>query len=189
MWHHPDYIPAKFDDHPQFKGGVGYWKKSVGETDGEGVFTFLLTRPSQNLTELQYVGLQETTIVQWWEPVKTKGHWGPGVYYLEGLPAYEESLLNADPILSTRTIQEMWKLLIEWSQAPGVEGLQNDVRQFVAHLSIPKLVFEDIVTNVPDQAVARYLRGNPEAKMRDMSVPDMSEILEDWTVRKVIGEI
>lgn len=181
-WHHPNYIPQKFKDQPQHaNGGVGYFKKEIGTSDDKGIFVFLPERVDQDLVE--------EGIIAWWCQVLTEEFDGQGIYYMEATPEYESYLLERDPVLAVRTLEEMIKLLIEWAQAPGIEEPQVSVRNFVADLEIPQPVFYDVIESVPDQAVARYLRGNPQAKERDLNVEPMSDMVEDWLVRKIIGEL
>lgn len=85
-----------------------------------------------------------------------------------------------------RTLQEVFRCILEW-QWVHLNMSNNEIVAVAAHefingLNIPENILEWLWTCVPDQKVARYLRGMTNARMRALTqdIPDMTNEFNSW---------
>ena len=90
-----------------------------------------------------------------------------------------------------RTLQEMFKLMLEWEWV-YLNIDENDIQAKLAHdildeLEMPEEIRDWVWNNVPDMHVAKYLKGDTDARLRPTptSVPDMHPDFEAWCYYKI----
>lgn len=90
-----------------------------------------------------------------------------------------------------RTLQEIFRLLLEWDYAYTNLNNRESVA-IVAHgmvnvLNIPESIKEWIITNVPAEKIGRYLRGDENARVRvdPATIPALSDEFSEWLHSKI----
>jgi hypothetical protein len=108
------------------------------------------------------------------------------ICYLElADPATEETEVYENPNV-TRTLHELFKLMLEWEWV--YDNLdQNDVCAVLAHdileeIDLPEMLRSWLWNNVPDMHVAKFLKGDPDARLRPpaSTIPPMLPEFEGW---------
>lgn len=90
---------------------------------------------------------------------------------------------------NSRTLQELFKLMYEWSDC-YVE-LNSDLRiaktahGLLVDLEVPQEIESWIRTSVPDQSVMRFLNGDTSARDRALDVPDMTDEFSHFLWKKL----
>jgi hypothetical protein len=102
----------------------------------------------------------------------------------------EEETLVAQATTFTRSIQEVFRLLLEWEFAATQLGSTEDIATTAAGmasvLDIPQNLRDWIINQVPPEKVGRYLAGNPNARARTTEpIPDLSQEFHDWVYNKM----
>lgn len=107
--------------------------------------------------------------------------------YLESSPESEAAQMASWPHCSGRTLQELFRLIIEWSDAYEYFG-NRQPPAVVAHGVLEQLAMPDdikawLIDSVPAQKIEKFLRGDAHARERSPGVPDMSVEFDDWIAR------
>lgn len=91
-----------------------------------------------------------------------------------------------------RTLQELFKLMLEWEWV-YLNLDQDDIcaklsYEILQEYDLPISIREWLWNEVPDMHVARFLKGDPDARSRgDVSkIPNMSEDFEYWCVHQIV---
>lgn len=96
----------------------------------------------------------------------------------------EHSMQNSE--CNARTFQELFRYILEWAWVHENMGNNEPVAvaasEFIAGIDIPPTILEWLWGNVPDQPVARYLRGSQTARFRAPTdaIPDMTDEFNQW---------
>lgn len=85
----------------------------------------------------------------------------------------------------TRTLQEMFRYIVEWAWAHDELGNREEIavvcRGIVDVLEMPNNIYEWIVSEIPPEKVGRFLQGHPDARARTTEViPNMSDEFSAW---------
>ena len=106
------------------------------------------------------------------------------IIYLESTPEAEEEQLATWPHTGGRTLQELFRQIIEWDDAylffDNREQVAVVCHEVLAQLGMPTDVRDWIVSEVPAQKVERFILGDPTARERHPGVPDMSDEFDAW---------
>jgi hypothetical protein len=90
---------------------------------------------------------------------------------------------------SARTLQELFKLIIEWDEAyvyfDNREPVSIAAHGILQLLNMPSALRSWVEQNVPDQLVEKFLKGDPLARARNSNVPDMTPEFDDWITTKI----
>jgi len=115
------------------------------------------------------------------------------ITYIEINDLELEKQAFVDPQNCARTLQELFRLMLEWEWAYLELGNNEEIAR-VAHellddLDMPAGVREWVWSNVPESRVFRYLRGDVSARDRaDITeIPPMSSEFEDWCLHIILG--
>ena len=90
-----------------------------------------------------------------------------------------------------RTIQEIFRLLLEWDYAYTELGSTEQVASvchgMVQVLDIPESIKNWILTNVPPEKVGRFLSGDTNARARvdPHTIPPLSDEFSEWLYIKI----
>jgi hypothetical protein len=88
------------------------------------------------------------------------------------------------------SIQELFRLMLEWEFAASTLGSTEDVAATSANmlqvLDMPENIREWIINEVPPEKVARFLAGETNAQDRTTDpIPDLSQEFYDWVYNKI----
>lgn len=89
-----------------------------------------------------------------------------------------------------RTLQEIFRLLLEWDFAYTELGSREPVA-VVSHgmvevLDIPQSIKDWIINNIPAEKIGRYLRGDANARVRTTeTIPPLSDEFSEWLYGKI----
>lgn len=122
-------------------------------------------------------------------PIQTE--YGFIVYFEYKDPSLEEADIEGVDC-AARTLQEMLRLILEWQWA-HLNLDNNDIvainsHEFIEHIEIPENILSWLWNSVPDQRVAKYLKGSTIARMRASTedLPDMSDEFNEWIEEKIV---
>lgn len=108
------------------------------------------------------------------------------IVYLEYFkPENEEHSMERSEC-NARTLQELFRGILEWAwvheNMSNNEELAITASEFINEIQIPESLVDWLWTSVPDQKVARYLRGMTNARMRApiQDIPDMADEFNAW---------
>ena len=104
--------------------------------------------------------------------------------YLESTPESEEAQMNSWPHCSARTLQELFRLILEWDASYVYFG-NRQPPAVVCHgiteaLAIPSDIRTWLMSSIPPQKVEKFLKKDKKARSRTKGVPDMSDEFDDW---------
>lgn len=85
---------------------------------------------------------------------------------------------------NARTLQEIFKLMYEWSDCHTLLG-NSDPIAVVAHdllevLEVPQEVQDWVRSEMPDGPVIRFLSGDTNARERPSNIPDLPDFFSHW---------
>lgn len=114
------------------------------------------------------------------------------IMYFEMLdPADEVRTIQEQHTDSCRTLQEVFRLLLEWDYAYTALGNRERIAE-VSHgmvqvLDIPETIKQWILTEVPGEKVSRFLAGLPNAQERadTASIPPLTDEFSEWLHSKI----
>jgi hypothetical protein len=123
-------------------------------------------------------------------PVQTRGGF---ITYIEyGDPEGEaEDMLTFE--CGGRTLQEVFRCVLEWQWVHLNMGNNELVavaaNDFISAINPPDDIVDWLWNDVPDQHVARYLRGipNPRARESGGEIPDMTPGFNGWIEQHIVG--
>lgn len=115
------------------------------------------------------------------------------IAYLEyNNPENEENSMEKSEC-NARTLQELFRGILEWAWVHENMG-NNEViaitaHEFIAKIGIPEEILDWLWSSVPDQKVARYLRGLTNARMRAPieDIPDMTDEFNQWVEGLIVN--
>lgn len=97
-------------------------------------------------------------------------------------------LLDVHPQCAAHTIEELFRLIIEWAWAytelGNAEPMAESCHNVLKILQMPLEVRQALIDSVPEQAVARYLRGDQEALNVADSDPGPVPAFSQWMSQK-----
>lgn len=106
-------------------------------------------------------------------------------------PANEIRAIEEPHSDCARTLQEVFRLLLEWDFAYTNLGNRERIAE-VSHgivevLEIPQSIVDWILTEVPGDKVSRYLAGDPNAQQRAniADIPPLSDEFSEWLYDKI----
>ena len=110
------------------------------------------------------------------------------IYYIE-LSSDEDFYLTQRGNTLTRTLQEHFRLLLEWKYAhehlDNNEEISITATEVYDILKIPTSIQEWILSEVPNEKVNRFLEGKTNALQRtDYTIPDLTEEFKEWLLEK-----
>jgi len=88
------------------------------------------------------------------------------------------------------SIQELFRLMLEWEFAATTLGSTEDVAVTSANmlqvLDMPQNIRDWVISEVPPEKVARFLAGNTNAQDRTTDpIPDLTQEFYDWVYNKI----
>lgn len=106
------------------------------------------------------------------------------IIYLVSTPEAEEAQLAAWPHTGGRTLQELFRQIIEWDEVylwlENREAVAVVCHEVLEQLAMPTEIREWLLAEVPPQKIERFLLGDPHARTRLPGTPDMSDEFDDW---------
>jgi hypothetical protein len=122
-----------------------------------------------------------------------QGHKGFIVYLRLNSKELEESDFNYSENLG-KTLQELFRLMLEW-QWCYLELDTRDTYSTLAHeileeLELPESIRQWLWNEVPDQRVAKFLKGDTNARVRSdtSTIPDMSLEFDSWCWYNIVDK-
>jgi len=101
--------------------------------------------------------------------------------------SYEEGknpLITMHPQCMAYTLQELFRLIIEWAwsyrQCGNIEPIAVHCDTLLRQLQMPLNVRKDLLDIVPDQAVSKYIKGDIEAVTPAKNDPECPKSFSDW---------
>lgn len=111
------------------------------------------------------------------------------IIYLESTPEAEETQLATWPHTGGRTLQELFRQMVEWDEAyhyfDNREPVAVTCHEVLEQLAIPDEIRAWLLSEVPAQKVERFILGDPTARDRHAGVPAMSPEFDDWVCRLI----
>lgn len=107
--------------------------------------------------------------------------------------AMEDEMIRRPHSASARTLQEVLRLLLEWDYAYTALGSREPIaeaaRGMVGVLDIPAGVRSFLEGDMPDEKVARFVKGVKDARERPRPerIPDLPDEVDAWLEQKIIG--
>ena len=90
----------------------------------------------------------------------------------------------------TRTLQEQFRLLIEWEYAHKNLGNNEEMAvcasEILEAVALPPTIRQWILDEVPNEKVNRFLEGRTDAQQRAITgtIPDLTEEFKEWLLGK-----
>lgn len=91
---------------------------------------------------------------------------------------------------ATRTIQEQFRLLIEWEYAHKYLGNNEEIAVCASNilqvLDLPSTIRQWVLDEVPNEKVNRFLEGRQDAQQRAEigTIPDLTDEFKEWLLSK-----
>lgn len=105
-------------------------------------------------------------------------------------PAVEEEACEMRHSDCARTLQELFRLMVEWDYCYEAFGNREPVcvsaHGVLEDLALPDGIRDWLLSTVPAQKVARFLAGDADARLRLSGVPDMSDEFDLWVTDKIM---
>lgn len=105
-------------------------------------------------------------------------------------PDVEENFRRMHWTSNARTLQELFKMIIEWDDCYNLLEDRSIVavtaHDFLGALQVPESIEAWLRAEVPDQQVFRFLAGDSNARDRNTSVPGMTDEMSHWLWTEVI---
>jgi hypothetical protein len=108
------------------------------------------------------------------------------IVYLEYKNSENESLNIERSDCSGRTLQEIFRCILEWQwvhlHMNNTELVAISANEFINEINMPQELIDWLWDATPDQHVAKYLRGevNPRVRNELEDIPDMSDEFNLW---------
>jgi len=110
--------------------------------------------------------------------------------YLEHKTAELDEQIRLVTPTATRTLQELFRIMIEWDFAykelGNTELVSKTCSGILDSMGMPDEFRSWLLSDVDDQFVARYLKGNVRARDRGKNVPPLPDLFDDWTTRLLV---
>lgn len=95
-----------------------------------------------------------------------------------------DALVKMHPQCIGRTIQELFRLILEWAwcyrNLNSIEPMAIHCDMLLRHLQMPVQVRNDLLSSVPDQAVSKYLMGDSSALDIAEEDPECPDSFKYW---------
>lgn len=110
-------------------------------------------------------------------------------------PLDEEKSCQNPHSESCRTLQEIFRLILEWHYAylyfDNREEIAIKCHNLIEENMIPENIQNWILNSVPPQKVERFLMGDPSARIRkDIdNIQDLSQEFDNWLESKILSRI
>jgi len=108
------------------------------------------------------------------------------IVYLEYLNSENEDYSMQHSECNARTFQELFRGILEWAwvheNMGNNEPIAVSASDFINEINIPEDILDWLWSSIPDQKVAKYLRGFTDARMRASieNIPDMTDEFNQW---------
>lgn len=108
------------------------------------------------------------------------------IVYLEYKKPENEEYSMQQSECNARTFQELFRGILEWAwvheNMDNNEEIAITAYEFINEINIPEDILNWLWSSVPDQKVAKYLRGFTDARMRGPieNIPDMNDEFNQW---------
>lgn len=192
-----EQFTTTFKEQPKGTGTIGALDKRPYVEDSVGVFLLVqlkdlrpyahllegVTRCDesegpcgfQDLVQYPHTGFESLllTDLSFYRQVFVTPSGEAGIVYLEA--RNENLLLEEEPRVGARTLQELVKMIDEWAHLPGDTPHQTAAMRVWEALGLSEEATELLRTNIPNQAPARFVAGDASARERSPSVPALSE--------------
>lgn len=115
------------------------------------------------------------------------------IAYLEYKKPENEEFSMQHSECNARTLQELFRYILEWAwvheNMGNTEPVAVAAHGFVAGIDIPESILDWLWNAVPDQPVARFLRGSTTARIRQNieGIPDMTDEFNEWIESLILG--
>jgi len=99
-----------------------------------------------------------------------------------------------DPQNCARTLQEVFRLMLEWEWAHNELGNREEIavvaKNMLADLEMPESVRDWLWNELPPMRIAKFISGDSEPRDRaDASlIPDMTKEFENWCLHLILGK-
>jgi len=124
-------------------------------------------------------------------PVIEVPNYGVILYYELDNASDEDLSVMAHHSESSRTLQELFRLMLEWKSAfvGGVaESLAETCYNMWNALDVPEQVENWLTNDMPPEKVNRYLEGDPQARIRNpLLIPDIPDFFSEWLYNQIIS--
>jgi hypothetical protein len=93
-----------------------------------------------------------------------------------------------------RTLQELFRLMLEWEWCYMELGTRDTYSilayEILKEMDVPSSIRDWLWTEVPDQRVAKFLKGDTNARLRSdpLTIPDMSLEFDSWCWYNIIDK-
>ena len=93
--------------------------------------------------------------------------------------------------VTTQTLEECFRLMIEWEwcylNLDSEDVVAKTCARALEQWEVPYEVREWLLTNVPEQKVARFLSGDPDARSRSERTVDVAgSVFDEWVVSAML---
>lgn len=146
------------------------------------------TEPPHGLTGHHYVRFDNMKAIF---PVIEAVPYGHIMYFELDNEADEIATIEGFHTEHARTLQEIFRLLLEWDYAYTALGNREDVAS-VSHgmvqvLAIPESIKTWILDAIPAEKVGRFLSGEPNARIRvdPSTIPALTDEFSEWLYTKI----
>jgi hypothetical protein len=130
--------------------------------------------------------------IKWVDVIYDAAPVGYLLYFEHSTAELDEQVRLTTPT-GTRTLQELFRIMVEWDFAHKELGnnelVSKTCSSILDSMGMPDEFRSWLLEDVDDQSVARYLRGNVRAKDRGLNVPPLPEMFDDWTTRLLTENI
>jgi hypothetical protein len=115
------------------------------------------------------------------------------ITYIEINDSILEEQAFVDPQNCARTLQELFRLMLEWEWAHDHLGNRERIavvaKNMIQELDMPEDVRNWLWNELPSMRLAKFILGESEPRSRaDLSlIPDMSESFEAWCLQIILG--
>lgn len=145
--------------------------------------------PVYSTTKSHVATIQNTRILR----IPFHGYKGFIVYIKLDDPTLEEKDFSNSENM-TRTLQELFRLMLEWEWC-YIELGTRDTYSVLAYetlqeMGLPESIREWLWTKVPDQRVAKFLKGDSDARRRSdpSMIPDMTPEFDSWCWYNIVDK-
>lgn len=110
-------------------------------------------------------------------------------------PQYEELSCQNPHSESCRTLQELFRLILEWHYAYEIYGNREEIAEachkVIIENMIPEYIQNWLLESVPPQKVERFLLGDINARYRQDidQIQDLSIEFDNWLENKILNKI
>lgn len=108
-------------------------------------------------------------------------------------PVVEENVVRDRHTVSARTLQELFRLLLEWEQAVDFFDCNElhalEAKNFISTIGLTDEVKAWLLEKVPPNKVERFLSNNEDARSRELPPNAEGTVFEPWVLDKIFKSI